>query len=89
MGKASATINSLLLGGLLSVLLLVVVASSRVADLGAALDHLTEAYEMQTLTENVTRPDGGIVTVTTTRGADESIEEFIDRHDATVAALEK
>ena len=44
---------------------------------------------MQTLTEVVTRPDGSQVTVTTTRGEDESVDDFIARHNAVVAALKQ
>ena len=43
---------------------------------------------MQTLTEVVTRPDGTKVTVTTTRMADESVEDFIARHNAVVQAIQ-
>ena len=44
---------------------------------------------MQTLTEVVTRPDGSQVTVTTTRGEDESVSDFISRHNAVVEALKQ
>lgn len=48
-----------------------------------------ETRKVQTLTETVTLPTSGRkVVVTTTQGADETIDAFIARHNATVAALQ-
>lgn len=45
-------------------------------------------FDMQTLTETVTLSDGRKITVTTTRGSDETVADFIARHNAVVAALQ-
>jgi len=42
---------------------------------------------MQTLTEVVATTSGRTVTVTTSRNYNESIDEFIQRHNATVDAV--
>ena len=42
---------------------------------------------MQTLTQKVTNASGEEVIVTTTRGADETVDAFVARHNAAVAAV--
>lgn len=84
----SKWITSLTLGALAAIAVMVSVASVQVATLGGKMDGvLPRVSTMQTLTEDVTRPDGRKVKVTTTRMDGESIADWIARHDAAVAAL--
>lgn len=46
-----------------------------------------ENQNVQTLTQKVTNASGEEVIVTTTRGSDETVEAFVARHNAAVAAV--
>ena len=46
-----------------------------------------ENQHMQTLTQKVTNASREEVIVTTTRGADETVDAFVARHNAAVAAV--
>lgn len=86
------TASHLTLGALLVLSLVVVLASAQLQGVSAdvaslARKALTPDPPMQTLTETVTRRDGRTITVTTTRLENESVTDFIARHDAVTASL--
>lgn len=80
-----------MLGGLGCLSCVMVYTSSSVHEIDGKLAQvlrLTVAREhMQTITEEVTRPNGRKVTVVTTRLDGETEAQFVARHDATVAQL--
>lgn len=83
----------LTLGGLVTLTVAGIFVGSKVIELdrnvaAALAAALHPPAAMQTLFENVTRPSGRVTTVTTTRGADETLDEFIARHDAAVAKMQ-
>lgn len=57
------------------------------AGLAAAVRIGTKYKDMQSITEQVTRPGGRVVTVTTTRNEGEALKDWIARHDEAVAGL--
>lgn len=85
------TASWITIGGLSVLTVVVVSVGSQVMGLDATITALARSHIkhqiMQTLEEDVTRPDGRVVHVTTTRGENEDLDAFIARHDATVAAL--
>lgn len=90
--RESRVTSILTLGGLLVLSVVVVAAGSQIAALDGRITEALNAEPkelqmQQTITEVVTRANGTQVTVTTTRGADESVDAFIARHDAVTAAL--
>jgi len=86
-----AWMASVTTGGLIVVAIAMAVVLSQVAHLSGHVQHLGELYQqrrerMQTLTENVTTTSGRVITVTTTRGENETIDAFIGRHNEAVTA---
>lgn|GEM_PF-5254037 len=79
------------LGALITLGIVAIAAYGQVRDLHTKVtDAMTqpESQEyMQTLTQDVTRQNGDVTTVTSTRMDQESVADFIVRHDAIVAAL--
>ena len=65
------------------------VAASRIADLDGKITSALhrEDLAMQTLTEEVTRSNGSKVTVSTVRLDNETVADWIARHDEAVAAV--
>lgn len=87
------TTSLITLGGLVVLSVVVVATATEVIGLDQNISALVRQQlnpakeQMQTLTESVTRPGGRVVVVTTTRGSEESVDDFIARHDAVVASL--
>lgn len=81
-----------MLGGLLCIVVVLCYAADKLSGLNARMAMILSGNQprtdMQTLTQVVTRANGTTVTVTTTRKENESLADWIARHDAAVAALE-
>lgn len=81
-----------MLGGLLCIVVVLCYAADKLSGLDARMAMILHGNQprndMQTLTQVVTRANGTTVTLTTTRKENESLADWIARHDAAVAALE-
>lgn len=79
------------MGGLSALAAVVAVGAAKLSALADTIEQSLRSKElipMQTLTQEVTRENGSKVTVSTVRGTDESLADWIARHDAAVAALQ-
>ena len=88
--KSSETASWLLLGGMLCLLVVVCFAADKVMKLDASIATLfTQERQMQTITQEVTRPSGAKVTVSTVRLDNETLAAWIKRHDDAVYLLKQ
>lgn len=77
----------LILAGLCLILILMGFTTWRLILVGSRVDQaveIAEEHQMQTITQNVTRLNGEVVTVTTERRSDESVQDWGDRHQEAV-----
>ena len=79
------------LGGLVCVSVVLAMTSEHVVELDSRIALLItkeqQEQEVQTLTEKV-QVGERVITVTTTRGDNETVEAFVARHNAAVAAVQ-
>jgi hypothetical protein len=76
--------------GVLSIVVCLTFSAITKLDAGlaaAVIRNQNKDKDMQTITEEVTRPSGRKVIVATTRNEGESLKDWIARHDAAVAGL--
>lgn len=86
-----STLSYVTLGGLAVLTAVVLFAGHTLSALDGKLAcelSQTRKEPVQTLTETVTRSDGRKIIVTTTQGSDETLDAFVARHHAAVAAVQ-
>jgi len=79
----------LILAGLFVVFCLLSFTTWKILQVGSSMERSFEymarmTEPMQTITENVTRPDGSVVIIATTRIQGESVEDWGQRHQEAV-----
>lgn len=81
----------LTLGGLLTLTIVVMSAGATLSGLDAkfaAILHPTARSTMQSISQKVVNQSGQTATITTEKSSDETVEEWLARHSAAVAAFE-
>ena len=88
------TLGFVTLGGLVCLAVVMSMATASVAGLDGKISSLLTQQlalkgDVMVLSEDVDRGEGRVTTVTTTKQDNETLAEFIARHDAAVALLKK